>query len=378
MSTPHCFARPLALTLAATCTAAAWAQPPCDSLHTATFTHADLGAYAYGFSPVLPDQAALLSAEWGFLGSSYMDFSLAQQPQTLFPGAGEYVACLRALLQSDAAGICESVHCAPISIPVDSTCADVSAAFTISVQGGAIQFMDQSSALAPILAYTWDLGDGTVSAMASPTHTYPGNGPYEACLTVSTATCTATVCNWIYLGPPDVPCGTLLQPAIGVIQFGNTIAAFDQSITSGMEASVSWDFGDGGTATGSPVIHTYAWDGYYEVCGQVRLWGPLTPDTCTAAACEPVHTYAATGIGGPAEGEALRAFPMPFDEVLTVAGVPAGARWQLLDLLGRPCRAGRAPASGPLHVPGHGLPPGSYVLRVEGPGQAMHLRAVKR
>lgn len=366
------------LMLATTCWPAAIAQAPCDSLNEVGFTHTDYGAYNYSFSPITPSGgASFQGTEWGFLGEEFMDFSFAPQPQVTFPGMDDYLVCLRTTVQDDQTGACVSIHCELVSIPVDSACADVVAAFTISVQGAVIQFNDQSTTSLPFAAYAWDFGDGSTSAEVSPGHSYAGTGPYEACLTVSTATCSATACNWIYLGPSNVPCGTLLQPAIGVIQYEKTIAVFDQSITSGMNSSITWDFGDGATASGSPVIHTYMEEGSFEVCGEVDLWGPLTPDTCSGSACDHVFTYVATGIGTHGGTGSLHAFPVPFTGALTIEGAGPGIHWELMDVLGRIHVQGRTPANGPLVVQGSMLDAGSYLFHLYDPHGGQVLRVVK-
>ncbi len=356
----------------------AMAQPPCDSLNEVGFTYADNGAYNYAFSSITPSMgSSIQSMEWGFLGVDFMDFSFALQPQITFPGMNDYMVCLRTTLLNDQTGMCESTHCELVSIPVDTACADVVADFTISAQGGAIQFSYVSLPGVSYDSYAWNFGDGNTSTETSPQHTYVGTMPYEACLTVTTATCSATSCNWIYLGPYDVPCGTLLQPAIGVIQYEKTIAVFDQSITSGMNSSITWDFGDGFTATGSPVIHTYTDEGSYEVCGEVELWGPLTPDTCSGSACQEVNTFSTLGMGVHGNDRALHAFPVPFTELLNVEGVEPGIRWELLDVLGRIHLEGRTPAVGALVIPAGKLDAGNYLLRTIGSFRTETIKVVK-
>ncbi len=366
------------LLLAGTGTTGALAQIPCDSVNEVGFTYTDNGTYNYSFSTIAPSTGSSIQGmEWGFLGEEFMEFSLTPQPQVTFPGMDDYMVCLRTSVLNDQTGMCESIHCELVSIPVDSACADVVAGFSINAQSGAIQFSNESFAGLPIGAYAWDFGDGTTSTEIAPEHTYAGSGPYEACLTVSTATCSASVCNWIYLGPTEVPCGTLLQTAIGVIQYEKTIAVFDQSITSGMNSSITWDFGDGTTATGSPAIHTYTEEGIFEVCGEVDLWGPLTPDTCSSSACQAVYTFATTGIGGHGNTTSLHAFPVPFAEELTVEGVGSESHWELMDVVGRIHLMGRTPTSGPLVIPGRRLDAGAYLLRVTTPKGLQVLRVVK-
>lgn len=354
------------------------AQVPCDSLNGISFTQMDNGGYQHTFTPHAMDAGSgLLYTEWAFLGEGYMDHSFGIQPQATFPGAGTYLVCLRAGLYNGQTGDCEAVHCELVPIPVDPACADVVAAFSIAVEGGGIRFQDQSTAGASIYSHAWDFGDGSTSMEDSPLHAFGASGPFQVCLTVATATCSATACNWVYFGTPDVPCGTLLHPAISVIQYQQTIAAYDQSITSGMNTSRTWDFGDGDTATGNPVLHTYAWEGTYQVCGQVKLWGPLTPDTCQASACQWVNTFVAAGLGTDAPPLALHAWPLPFSGMLNVENAGAETPWQLVDLLGRVCRTGISATSGAITISGQGLGQGAYVLRLEGKNGPRTLKVVK-
>ncbi len=374
---PHLLSACAGIAAAVLATNAA-AQVPCDSLHGVTFYPVDQGNYQYGFS-LQPMDANdyVLSAEWAFLGEEFLDHGYGTGTQTVFPSAGTYLVCVQASLDGGNSGFCEAIHCELVPIPVDAACADLIAEFTIGVEDGGIRFIDLSSSPVAIGSHTWDFGDGSTSYEASPLHAYDGTGPYEACLTVTAAGCSATVCNWVYLGPSNVPCSTLLQPAISVIQYQRTVAAFDESITSGMNTSRTWDFGDGMSATGNPVIHTYAQEGTYLLCGAVDLWGPLTPDTCQASACELVHTLGAAGIGDRVGPPALRAWPQPFGASVTIEQVPPRAPWQVMDLLGRTHLAGSSPATGPLTISTVDLPAGAYIFRTETPGGALMIRLVK-
>ena len=355
------------------------AQPqPCDSLNTATFSHTNLGDYLYSFAPVLPVGSSALSTEWAFLGEDFSQYSYAQQPQVAFPAEGDYMVCLNAVLLDDQQAACTSTHCELVPLPVDSACAGLQPAFTIGVQSGAITFTDQTVSNGPVQSLTWDFGDGSSSTEATPTHTYPGMGPYETCLTVTTANCTATACNWIYLGPANVPCDTLLHAAIEVILYERTVAVFDQSITSGMNSSIHWDFGDGGTAYGSPATHTYAEDGFYYICGSVALWGPLASDTCMTEVCQWINTNPnAASIDQQTAKSVLQAFPVPFSDKLTVKGSRPGAYWTLLDVLGGVRLSGVVPADSTIVIEGKELRPGVYIVRVFSRSGMANLRIVK-
>ena len=57
-----------------------------------------------------------------------------------------------------------------------------------------VSFTDLTTA--PVAVYLWDLGDGTTSSLADPTHTYVANGNYTVCLTVTTTNgCTDSICS---------------------------------------------------------------------------------------------------------------------------------------------------------------------------------------
>lgn len=54
-----------------------------------------------------------------------------------------------------------------------------------------------------IINYLWDFGDGNISPLEAPVHTYEEDGIYIACLTILTAdSCIATTCDTITIGAP--------------------------------------------------------------------------------------------------------------------------------------------------------------------------------
>lgn len=354
------------------------AQPACDSLHQVDFTWQNDGNYGIAFTPGAPTSGApVLYTEWGFAGESLLDYSTEYQPTYTFPAPGNYLVCLRATVQDNQQGYCLSTACRIIGVPADTLCSELVAAFTIGVQGDGIQFIDQSQSGPPITGWQWNFGDGGSSSEVSPVHNYAGPGPFQACLTVSTGNCTATACNWIYLGPPNVPCDTLLHADMGILQLGQSIAVFDHSIISGMNSSVAWDFGDGTNANGSPQIHTYLYEGYFDVCATVSLWGPLTPDTCTATVCQYVYTGMSSGLAATSKDGRVTVRPNPSADLLTVDGIHGNGDWQVTDMLGRVCLSGYCTDLPPLLLSIKRLMPGPYLLRVNAGQQTVVLRVVR-
>lgn len=368
----------LALVLFSAASLPTVAQMPCDSLQDQGFSFAGMGNYQYEFSWDTESSGYTADYhEWAFLGEDFMWHAYGPAPTVSFPGPATYVACVQAGLWSETGGYCEAFHCELVPVPVDPACAGLVADFSISLEGGSIRFHDLSSAPFPIEGLAWDLGDGSFSDEGSPLHDYPGSGPYKACLTVTGGGCSSTACNWIYTGAPDVPCGTLLQPAIDVIQYDRAVAAFDHSITSGMNTSLMWDFGDGTSASGNPVVHVYDEHGAYLVCGTTDLWGPLTPDTCTASACSWVVTMGTMGTGPETGPPVSKAWPIPFSNELSVTYGDGYSRWEVVDLWGITRLHGRLDGGGNLLIPGTPLPPGTYLLRLSGHRGTQTLRVVK-
>jgi PKD repeat protein len=142
-----------------------------------------------------------------------------------------------------------------------------------------------------IATYTWNFGDGTGTetfATASATHTYEAGGTYTISLTVADAesppnthTTTQTVTVRGSGGDvPDIEDNTAptaiftASPDTGQV---GTQFTFDASLSSDPDGAdqtqtltYTWTFGDGETATGEIVTHTYALPGTYVVRLSVR------------------------------------------------------------------------------------------------------------
>lgn len=116
------------------------------------------------------------------------------------------------------------------------------------------------------LTYSWAFGDGGTSTQENPTHTYGDNGTYNVQLTVSdgdggvtTKTIQVTITNV----PPSVDAGPDKTASEG------QSVSFSGSATDPAgpndPLTYSWNFGDGGTANGQNVSHTFADNGVYTV-----------------------------------------------------------------------------------------------------------------
>ena len=122
-------------------------------------------------------------------------------------------------------------------------------------QGNVTSFTDASSAHTSQL---WYFGDGVTATTVNATHVYDSAGTYTARLAIMNSS-----------GCADVITKTVIVDSITNAHFtvstndlSHTFTALD---TTRPSSSYSWSFGDGGTATGFRVTHTFKKDSLYHV-----------------------------------------------------------------------------------------------------------------
>jgi len=148
---------------------------------------------------------------------------------------------------------------------VSTVTADFSASVTSGNTGMVVAFTPITTGT--IAQWSWDFGDGTTSAIQSPTHTYNVAGVYSVSLTVTgTAGGSAvkTGPNLITVtNPAPLPpvANFILDSVSGVAP--KTVIFTD--ISTGDISSRLWDFGDGSTSTLQNPTHVYSVAGVYSV-----------------------------------------------------------------------------------------------------------------
>jgi PKD repeat protein len=115
----------------------------------------------------------------------------------------------------------------------------------------------------PPYSWFWEFGDSTSSTLQNPVHTYADTGYYMVCLTIadSTGLCTSTYCEEVFTGfpPPPSECESYIMP---MNMYGLTVD-FEGYTISQYETEYTWEFGDGVTAMGQSVSHTYPYPGSF-------------------------------------------------------------------------------------------------------------------
>jgi gliding motility-associated-like protein len=108
--------------------------------------------------------------------------------------------------------------------------------------------------------YSWEFGDGSVSALEDPmSHTYGTWGSFTITLVVSTPLCSDTAVQTVQIDPP-VPTVDFSGQGTGCVPL---TVAFTNLSLGGL--TFQWNFGDGGTSTAEHPIYVYNVPGTYSV-----------------------------------------------------------------------------------------------------------------
>jgi PKD repeat protein len=137
-----------------------------------------------------------------------------------------------------------------------------------------VQFTGTGGGDLPV-AYVWEFGDGAVSFLQNPVHTYRFGGSYTATLTVTDATGDTAVQSVSLTvtdpPPPPAPPPPDRQPIAAPVVLAPRGTAphttdFVANATGGDGAlAILWDFGDGATSTEENPSHTFVDPGRYRV-----------------------------------------------------------------------------------------------------------------
>jgi PKD repeat protein len=126
----------------------------------------------------------------------------------------------------------------------------------------------RSTSVSSIIAYQWNFGDGSGAEGRTVNHSYSKPGLYNASLTVVAQNGLRNSVNQTIridsAVSPQPPVARIAAPATG--QVGQQLF-FDGTGSTGSArlAGYDWNFGDGATASGAQVQHTYSRPGNYQV-----------------------------------------------------------------------------------------------------------------
>ena len=192
---------------------------------------------------------------------------------------GEYEVCVKI----DYYGGCDARKCREIVVPPPpANCTvrlfEVTPSATSLVRG----FLAVPNSTPPrrVVRICWYFGDGDdtciiIDPQQPPPnffirHTYPGPGVYRACVRVRfEGGCIAEDCREVVIRSSSNVCGGfMIDSLVGPRTF--KFKGFSINRPNDEVIGYYWTFGDGITATGREVTHTYQHGGNYEVCMYIR------------------------------------------------------------------------------------------------------------
>ncbi len=169
--------------------------------------------------------------------------------------------------------------------------------------------------------FTWDLGDGTRATGAEVTHTYQAAGEYLA-------TVTARNRQGIFIAQTTVmvqePIAGLTASNDGPTTLGE-VTTFTATVAAGSNLTFTWELGDGSTATGAEVTHTYQAAGEYLATVTVfnQVSQALTETTVLVTVGEvPTSTPTSTPTATPTSTPTATPRSIPSDETVRQIFLP--------------------------------------------------------
>ncbi|MBL7904110.1 MAG: PKD domain-containing protein [Bacteroidales bacterium] len=198
-----------------------------------------------------------------------------------------YNVCLTTTGADPTGGTCTYTSCQEVYYYVPSPC---ESSFWYYPNAGGNSFTFEGwSFNNQVDSWTWEFGDGTTATGQMVTHTFENPGEFfTVCLTTTgtgadSTACSFVSCQEVYIYIPS-PCENYFEYTSNE---ANTFF-FTGHLMSNEPASYFWDFGDGFTATGQQVSHTYppSWGMVYNVCLTTVTTNPA--DSCMSTSCQAV------------------------------------------------------------------------------------------
>ena len=186
--------------------------------------------------------------------------STGTDPSKTFVKDGIYKVCLKATWKvPGTTTICVKEICKEVKISCSNPCNIKGELKVYYGTGGQVKFEAFSSTG---YYYTWKFGDGSTGTGKSISKWYKKPGTYEVCVRIcdKTQKCCTTICKKIVIEEPCRLQGGFLfkSGSSGTVNF--------VGYSTDKNATYTWNFGDGTSATGKDPQKTYKTSGTYNVC----------------------------------------------------------------------------------------------------------------
>jgi len=171
-----------------------------------------------------------------------------------YAAAGMYLAVVTA---SNSTGLVT----ATTPVRVDEVIAGLAATNDSPTPRGYPTTLTATTAAGSNITYTWAFGDGSIGSGAVVSHSYPVTGIFEAVVAAGNSVSLITATTAVTIEEAIVG---LEVTNSGATRLGS-VTALTASVEAGSNVVYDWAFGDGQTAVGTAVTHTYLAAGVYDV-----------------------------------------------------------------------------------------------------------------
>ncbi|AKB80284.1 cell surface protein [Methanosarcina horonobensis HB-1 = JCM 15518] len=262
---------------------------------------------------------------WSFGDGTY---STDQNPKHTYSAAGNYTVKLTATNAAGSNTVTKSNYIKVTGSSLQTPIASFSSNITSGSAPLNVLFTDTSTGT-PI-AWNWNFGDGTNSAVQNPVHAYSTAGNYTVVLTVSNAAGNTTVTKSNYI----TVTGTVAQKPVAAFSASPTSGNAPLNVTftdssTGSPVAWNWNFGDGTSSTEKNPAHTYSTAGNYTVT--LTVTNAAGSNTATKSSYISVGTTAQKPVincwGSPRSGNAPLTVTFKDDS----SGSPTAWNWSFGD-----------------------------------------------
>jgi PKD repeat protein len=146
-----------------------------------------------------------------------------------------------------------------------------------------VHFINKSSLA--VDKYLWTFGDGNMSQLENPFHTYATAGSYVVCLNVvdTDAYCTDSYCDTVVVSASNSCINSFITSVNGLN------VSFQASVNNNHPTTYRWNFGDGTpNGFGQNITHSFSYGSTFQVCLTSTSYNSQTMDTCEAYSCQNV------------------------------------------------------------------------------------------
>lgn len=248
--------------------------------------------------------------------------SMQQSPMNMYTSAGTFTVTL--MITTDFG--CEATVSQTVDV-YENPVADFSVADVCL--GAVSSFADNSTiSSGSIASWNWDFGDGSVSSLQNPTHSYGAAGTYSVQLTITSDNgCQTSVTNDAIVNENPVADFAFTD----VCESQATTLTDQSSIGNGTISSWSWDLGDGSSLQSTQnVSYVYGTFGTYNVtltvtttdgCADdttqtVEVFPGVAPDFSSTTECEGYETQF-TDLSAPSGGATITNWDWDFGDAST-------------------------------------------------------------